>query len=254
MKIFKYFILIPLLLSYKVNSQDKLTASYEVVYNTERPNTQQFTLYFDKNADKSFFVRTMELSNTREKIIEKKDENTYHVSFKYTAPDYNYFDFSTDSLKSLVNLRISYLVEETIPLISWEFTDEEKLIDSIRVSKATTFFRGRKYIAWYSSEYPVKAGPWKLHGLPGLIFEAYDETRRFNWHLKKISYSDFSDTVFDIPVKKIARITLKDYAEIRYGNRDAQAIVSKLPQGAVFVRSSGSPRNDKETKFEWERQ
>ena len=98
-------------------------------------------------------------------------------------------DFKNNTLKSIESIfGDEYLIEEKIPLLKWELIDETKMIDSVSVSKAVCEFRGRKYIAWYSLDYPLKYGPWKLQGLPGLIFEVYDETKRYNWIIKKISH------------------------------------------------------------------
>lgn len=35
---------------------------------------------------------------------------------------------------------------------------------------ATTQFRGLTYTAWFALDIPINEGPWKFHGLPGLIW------------------------------------------------------------------------------------
>lgn len=37
-------------------------------------------------------------------------------------------------------------------------------------------FRGRTWTAWYAEQIPIDAGPWKLHGLPGLILKSTDNS------------------------------------------------------------------------------
>jgi GLPGLI family protein len=68
----------------------------------------------------------------------------------------------------------SNVIVDTLPQIEWQLTTETKTIDSLSCQKAIGKFRGRTYTAWYAKEIPVAVGPWKLHGLPGLIVEAED--------------------------------------------------------------------------------
>lgn len=232
--------------------QEKLLISYEVFYNTERPITRHFNLYVDNQGDRSLFIQT-DIDKTNEKILKQENDGSYSISYKSITPESNYFLYTKDTLESIENIRKPYKIVEQIPMIRWELFDEIKHVNGIKVQKAIGIFRGRKYIVWYSSEYPIKAGPWKLHGLPGLIFEAYDETKRYNWYLKKISYENFSNRVFDDLARNIEKISLTEYCEIRYGDNHIQKVSSKLPKG-VIIESGNSERNGKEIKFEWEEQ
>lgn len=71
--------------------------------------------------------------------------------------------------------------------MSWNLEDEKKKIDSLECYKANTWFKGRKYIAWYCPQIPMPDGPWKLGGLPGLILETYDENKDLYFIVKRIT-------------------------------------------------------------------
>ena len=43
-----------------------------------------------------------------------------------------------------------------------------------RCQKATCHWRGRDYVTWFAPDIPVRRGPWKFGGLPGLILKVYD--------------------------------------------------------------------------------
>lgn len=58
----------------------------------------------------------------------------------------------------------------------WKFEDDEPMeFCGYACHKATTTFRGRTWTVWYADDLPVDAGPWKLHGLPGLIMYAQSD-------------------------------------------------------------------------------
>jgi GLPGLI family protein len=65
------------------------------------------------------------------------------------------------------------VIEDTITNIIWTKYNETKEIKGYKVYKASTVFGGRTYTAWYCPSIPIPIGPWKLHGLPGLIMDAY---------------------------------------------------------------------------------
>jgi GLPGLI family protein len=69
----------------------------------------------------------------------------------------------------------AFVVHEDWVTIDWEiFPKKTKLVGDFACQKAVGTFRGRTYEAWFAPEIPYPFGPWKLHGLPGLILEARD--------------------------------------------------------------------------------
>jgi GLPGLI family protein len=76
-------------------------------------------------------------------------------------------------------LQSNFLYEENLPVFDWRISNEELTILSYTCKKATMSFRGRNYIAWFTSEIPVANGPWKFGGLPGLILKISDEKNNF---------------------------------------------------------------------------
>lgn len=63
---------------------------------------------------------------------------------------------------------------EPCPPQQWTLHSETKTILEHRCQKATCHWRGRDFVAWFAPDIPVKRGPWRFNGLPGLILKLYD--------------------------------------------------------------------------------
>ena len=62
---------------------------------------------------------------------------------------------------------------EPIDELQWTIIeDSTSTILGYECIMATADYHGRKWAAWFAPEIPVSFGPWKLHGLPGLILQA----------------------------------------------------------------------------------
>ena len=68
---------------------------------------------------------------------------------------------------------------------NWKLTDEKKQIKNLTLQKATTTWGGRHWIAWFTTNLPFPEGPHKLHGLPGLIVELFDDKNNYRFELAK---------------------------------------------------------------------
>lgn len=95
--------------------------------------------------------------------------------------------FNKNILKDRVSNKITvqdrfkdvYQYEEIEPKDNWHILDEEKTILGYTCKKATMHFRGRSYIAWYTSEIPISTGPYFFGGLPGLILKISDTEEQY---------------------------------------------------------------------------
>ena len=57
-------------------------------------------------------------------------------------------------------------------------------------------FRGRTYKAWYTMEIEIEEGPWKFHGLPGLIVEIADIWDHYHFTLIGMRRENINRFVF----------------------------------------------------------
>lgn len=98
--------------------------------------------------------------------------------FKRPVRDAELFYFANGEKRfTRENLGQIYIVEEKADKINWTIHKDTLTISGIPCKKATTFYKGRNWIAWFAEQLPFISGPWKLTGLPGLILQAYDDRR-----------------------------------------------------------------------------
>lgn len=92
-----------------------------------------------------------------------------------------YPDFEIQFFNSLSSDK--YQVKENLK-INWEILPDKEKIGEFDAQKAKTQLWGRTWYAWFSTEIPVVDGPYKFHGLPGLIVKVEDATGSHKMELK----------------------------------------------------------------------
>ena len=85
-----------------------------------------------------------------------------------------------------------YLYTENMNLFDWNISTETDSILGYKAQKATTYFAGRDWIAWFTPAIPYNDGPYKFNGLPGLILKVNDTRNHYLFEMVSI----------EIPVEK----------------------------------------------------
>jgi GLPGLI family protein len=227
-------------------SETQLEATYNCIKNNK---TNTGILKVDGN--KSLFTYDNDLNETNKSVSEKN--NSYgrkEFNFSFQAGDsigIKYYISLNEKLLISRELLFKdmnttpYVVHESLKKIPWNIKEEFKKIGKYRCQKAVGIFRGRQYIAWFNPEIPVNFGPWKLHGLPGLIMEAYDQGKFAIFQIESLEFK--SNEKLDIkPPKNGKEISLERFVQLRKKQvEDLQNhIQSKLPRGAHFNINSVS--------------
>lgn len=156
-----------------------------------------------------------------------------------------------------VNMKNFFLVKDNYKEFTWEITQDTKTIAGLSCIKATTSFRGRDWVAWFAPEVPLPFGPWKLHGLPGLILEAHDATNKYT--MKAVKIENKKAGVFDKDFNKLIKTTNSkpiSYKELLEDREEAQnnfireSNIKMAGKGSVTINPA--PRSGEELYFEWE--
>ena len=146
------------------------------------------------------------------------------------------------------------ILDDTTAKLDWQLLNEVKTINNFKCNKAVVNFRGRTFIAWYTTEIPISAGPWKLHGLPGLILEAADIDNLYSWYATDILYPVEEQIVLtDFDYSKYDLITMRAYIQSKAEDIKSREklIISKMPK-EHRIESSTIERKGLELIYEWE--
>ncbi|MGV9003002.1 GLPGLI family protein [Flavobacterium sp.] len=108
-------------------------------------------------------------------IIEKRiDKNKESTSFIKIGNDTTYVfkDFNQNQLFSEEKIFTkSLVVSDELNIFDWKIEKDTLTILNNKCQKATTKFRGREFVAYFTTDIPISDGPWKFNGLPGLILK-----------------------------------------------------------------------------------
>lgn len=167
---------------------------YDVVYKKD-PASEILTkenFHLDVHPDRTdyyqrdFFIADSLISNNIQFPKDAKLNTSTIVSHKPGEEMYNEYDLLENTILKL----------QTNDTQNWKLTNENKKVKNLTLQKATTRYGGREWTAWFAKEIPFQEGPYKFHGLPGLIVELYDDKSNYKFELVK-------STKLDKPVKNM---------------------------------------------------
>lgn len=142
-----------------ISKQERENMEYQYGNRAEWKNAH--ILYFNANESK--------YEDSDEKV--DKDDDNYNWR-KTTYTIYRNFEKNTmnDAIEMLGKV---YLLEDSINVISWKIGNDLKEVAGHICMNAFTEDKSKfqKITAWYALDIPVKAGPERFNGLPGLILE-----------------------------------------------------------------------------------
>ncbi|MBA5630066.1 GLPGLI family protein [Moheibacter lacus] len=149
-----------------------------------------------------------------------------------------------------------YYISDTIPKLNWEFINHHEEIEILgyKCKEARLKFRGSEFKAYYTTEIPTTFGPWKFHGLPGLILRVSSvDNPKIYWEVEEIIYPYEEAKIADVSAMNF-NLSMKEYIQ------NFDDLVEK--RGRAFAARMGSsyqsiPKNmrrqmTRERKYEWE--
>ncbi|WP_079240279.1 GLPGLI family protein [Chryseobacterium indologenes] len=180
-------ILFFLLIILNINAQNKrFIYDYQFVSDsTKHSEIKSETMYLDIGSKGSIYYSSSAYVNDSTMIADAKlgkmtmpAEGKINERVCKNYPDYKIF------ISTKFYLEKYKVLDERQQ--NWKIHKEKDKINGFNVQKASLDFAGRKWIAWFTTEIPIQDGPYKFHGLPGLILKIEDETKSHYFVLKGV--------------------------------------------------------------------
>jgi len=145
----------------------------------------------------------MYISSPLRQVVERKRGSNEYINYEVFNSNY-------------------YTLPDKVEL-NWEINPDTKEENDYHLQKATVTFGNRNWEAWFIPDIPLNEGPYKFHGLPGLIYEIHDTKGNFSYQLtslkkveKPYNTSNIIETHFGtkpIPIneKQYQKLVLDDY-------------------------------------------
>ncbi|MDJ0365450.1 GLPGLI family protein [Hymenobacter sp. H14-R3] len=177
----------------------KLACTYRLIFRPDStsPNTLTEKMQLLVAGEFSEFKSVPQARDSiKAAILAKGDANGINnedigrsISAMLRAPSrkFNYSVYKFFSNKQCVVyddiMREHYKYEEVKYPLTWQLFATTAKVGDYKCQKATTYFAGRQYEAWFTREIPVSEGPYKFSGLPGLIIKISDVTNSYTFEL-----------------------------------------------------------------------
>jgi GLPGLI family protein len=170
---------------YKKTINDGESPIHDVNYKIVFSNQKSLELSIKKTGLKSDDQFVKESDNVfKKQMVVSNTGNQIPFLFK---------NYETNQLLYTDNISIRYYyLTDTLENFKWSITKEKEKILNYNCTKAITTFRGRSYLAWFTEEIPIRFGPWKFGGLPGLIIKLEDEEKKYVYELTGLDLTPLS--------------------------------------------------------------
>lgn len=156
---------------------------------------------------------------------------------------------SNESLFTIDKLVKDYFrVDEPLPDFGWMVVDEDAMnILGYPCRKATCRFRGRSYIAWFTTAIAVSNGPWKFSGLPGLIMKIQDTANHYNWEI--VGIKNVTDSPIALENRQYIQTTREKFSKMtKRFKEDPFAYMESVGIKVTVTGPSGKPMSSSELK------
>ncbi|SDS47105.1 GLPGLI family protein [Winogradskyella sediminis] len=229
-------------------AQNGISIEYLSEINRDNKESSEKEVYVLDNFDEKSIYKP-KISNNIKKYVNASSLEKKWYSKKQNITAYKLSStntvYSTDKIvyKDLAN---NELFTNRILITSRAITDESDIDfnwdivtnkDSVSVlgyncQKAFTNFRGRTYVAYFTSKLPFPDGPYKFKGLPGMILKVESTDGYYKLEAVNINLNKSKDASLENPFSEEKVLTLDKYKSIT-----KETLIKRLKSSKSVVNS-----------------
>lgn len=183
----KYLIIILFFLSFTFPKSSKQNGTITKIEYIEIKRQDSINVFWQ---GKYYLYRAGSISKYSKEDVLKNNLNSERGDLEFkpknTKMEIIYKDYIKNEIfsKDLIGFRF-FTIKDSLNTIKWDIKNENKEILGYTCTLAESFFRGRTYQAWFTTQL-IAGGPWKLDGLPGMILKADTKDGYISFEATKI--------------------------------------------------------------------
>ena len=218
---------------YKKDSTSNITTKENYILDIGTKETKYYTY--------DFFVADSLITNNIPFPKEMKLNTSDIIVHKNNNNEFSQYDLLENTVLQL----------QTNDTQKWNLSQEKKNVKNLSLQKAITTWGGRNWTAWFAEEIPFQEGPYKFHGLPGLIVEIYDDKKNYHFELVRSEKIKEEENQFiEMSEKMGIPITWEKYktAKIKYYESPVNFIKNSAENSEQLYLNDGTIVNSKNSK------
>jgi len=179
---------------------------------------------------RTIMVRNRDIKTGELSLAEPK--TGYRYIYKNNGAHYLHYSEHTPGRRERV------FVQETLDQFNWKLTGEKKTILNYICQQATTTYRGRDYIAYFTTQLSFKVAPWKFHGLPGVMLLVKTTDDKIKMEAKILKIQAITEAIANPFIKVKEFIISWDTFKELYKKRLKQSIDRNISKLSAIKMSS----------------
>lgn len=179
------------------------------------PSSQSSNMTLIFNSKETLYESAKNNKETEDLNMGSKDSGM-QIKMNFEKPDNKTFTNIENGvvIKKEDFMGKKFLIEGEVKKYKWKLTSEQDTILNHICTKATFQDSTNNYIAWFTPQIPIAAGPGSISGLPGMILKLNKNDGQILIEATSIELKKLDKDAIKIP-KKGKKVTMEEYKEIQ---------------------------------------